>query len=175
MITSGRSIRKFLIKQQERYRAGPACPCTLHFLSLVQPVPSEGLSRAIPSAHIDCPRAASNRVVAFPALHSVSYTFEVVSLNAAGIHSPQPASLSFTINPPFWQTWWFIMLIVGVCLGLAERLAVCPGDCDDAERLQFLRHEFSTLGLKELIDELAWLRNSLNAVNQREEKGGEYE
>lgn len=58
---------------------------------------------------------------------------------------------------------------------LAERLAVCPGDCDDAERLQFLRHEFSTLGLKELIDELAWLRNSLNAVNQREEKGGEYE
>lgn len=119
MITSGRSIRKFLIKQQERYRAGPACPCTLHFLSLVQPVPSEGLSRAIPSAHIDCPRAASNRVVAFPALHSGSYTFEVVSLNAAGIHSPQPASLSFTINPPFWQTWWFIMLIVGVCLGLA--------------------------------------------------------
>ena len=45
---------------------------------------------------------------------------------------------------------------------LAERLALCPGDCGDAERLEFLRHEFSKLGLKELIDELAWLRNSLN-------------
>ena len=47
---------------------------------------------------------------------------------------------------------------------LAERLAVCPGDCDDAERLQFLEHEFSKLDLKNLIDELAWLRNSVNSV-----------
>lgn len=47
---------------------------------------------------------------------------------------------------------------------LAERLALCPGDCDDAERLQFLRNEFAKLNLKELIDELAWLRNSLNSV-----------
>ena len=47
---------------------------------------------------------------------------------------------------------------------LAERLALCPGDCDDAERLQFLKSEFAKLDLKELIDELAWLRNSLNSV-----------
>ena len=47
---------------------------------------------------------------------------------------------------------------------LAERLALCPGDCDDAERLQFLKSEFAALDLKDLIDELAWLRNSLNAV-----------
>jgi DNA-binding FrmR family transcriptional regulator len=47
---------------------------------------------------------------------------------------------------------------------LAERLALCPGDCDDADRLQFLKSEFAKLDLKELIDELAWLRNSLNAV-----------
>ena len=49
---------------------------------------------------------------------------------------------------------------------LATRLARCPGDCDDAERLQFLRNEFSTLDLKELIDELSWLRNSLNTQTQ---------
>ncbi len=49
---------------------------------------------------------------------------------------------------------------------LTERLALCPGDCDDAERLQFLRHEFSKLDLEELIDELAWLRNSLNSVQK---------
>ncbi len=57
---------------------------------------------------------------------------------------------------------------------LAERLALCPGDCDDAERLQFLRTEFSTLGLKELIDELAWLRNSLNSslTNTKPRKEG---
>ena len=49
---------------------------------------------------------------------------------------------------------------------LATRLARCPGDCDDAEHLQFLRNEFSTLDLKELIDELSWLRNSLNTQTQ---------
>lgn len=53
---------------------------------------------------------------------------------------------------------------------LAERLAVCPGDCDDAERLQFLKSEFSKLNLKELIDELAWLRNSLNSVKTNNRK-----
>lgn len=47
---------------------------------------------------------------------------------------------------------------------LAERLSLCPGDCDDAERLQFLRNELAQLNLKEIIDELAWLRNSLNKV-----------
>ncbi|MEK6566534.1 MAG: metal-sensitive transcriptional regulator [Bacteroidota bacterium] len=47
---------------------------------------------------------------------------------------------------------------------LAERLALCPGDCDDAERLRFLKTEFAKFDLKELIDELAWLRNSLNFV-----------
>lgn len=49
---------------------------------------------------------------------------------------------------------------------LAERLAICPGDCDDAERLQFLKSEFTKLDLKELINELAWLRNSLNSTKQ---------
>ena len=55
---------------------------------------------------------------------------------------------------------------------LVERLAVCPGDCDDAERLQFLKGEFSKLELKELINELAWVRNSLNSVatNKRESR-----
>jgi DNA-binding FrmR family transcriptional regulator len=44
---------------------------------------------------------------------------------------------------------------------LAERLALCPGDCDDAERLQFLKVEFAGLELDGLIDELAWLRKLL--------------
>jgi len=47
---------------------------------------------------------------------------------------------------------------------LATRLAACPGDCDDAERLQFLRREFSKLDLKELIDELTWLLDSTKPI-----------
>jgi DNA-binding FrmR family transcriptional regulator len=50
---------------------------------------------------------------------------------------------------------------------LSERLALCPGDCDDAERLQFLKGEFPNLEIKDIIDELAWLRNSLNSAKQQ--------
>jgi len=47
---------------------------------------------------------------------------------------------------------------------LATRLAACPGGCDDAARLQFLRREFSKLDLKELIDELIWLLDSTKSI-----------
>lgn len=42
------------------------------------------------------------------------YMFEVISRNADNVWS-QPAKFSFTINPPWWQTWWayiFYMFVV---------------------------------------------------------------
>jgi len=53
---------------------------------------------------------------------------------------------------------------------LAKRLAACPGDCNDAERLQFLRREFSKLDLKKIIDELAWLHHSRRSTQQNQSK-----
>jgi hypothetical protein len=53
---------------------------------------------------------------------------------------------------------------------LAQRLAACPGDCDDAERLQFLRREFAKLDLKKLIDELTWLTNLVRSRKPRQSK-----
>ncbi len=40
---------------------------------------------------------------------------------------------------------------------LSERLATCPGNCSDAERLQFTRREFAKLDLKGIIESLTWL------------------
>jgi len=53
---------------------------------------------------------------------------------------------------------------------LATQLAACPGDCDDAERLQFLRREFAKLDLKELIDEFTWLNNSPRTMKVNKSK-----
>ena len=36
-----------------------------------------------------------------------SYTFKVISSNDEGIWNKNPIEFSFTILPPFWQTWWF--------------------------------------------------------------------
>ncbi len=40
-------------------------------------------------------------------LYQGNYTFKVISRNQHGYWNETPATLSFTILPPWWQTWWF--------------------------------------------------------------------
>lgn len=42
------------------------------------------------------------------------YTFKVISCNNDGVWKNEPATLSFEIKPPFWQTWWFRVLVVSL-------------------------------------------------------------
>ena len=35
------------------------------------------------------------------------YTFKVKASNNDGVWNELPTTYSFTVNPPFWQTWWF--------------------------------------------------------------------
>lgn len=39
------------------------------------------------------------------------YTFMVKSCNNDGIWNEEPTTLSFVVITPFWQTWWFILLV----------------------------------------------------------------
>jgi signal transduction histidine kinase/ligand-binding sensor domain-containing protein len=50
--------------------------------------------------------------VTFASLQPGVYTFEVIAINADTVESTAPASLTFTIAPPFWQRWWFIVFCV---------------------------------------------------------------
>ncbi|MCB0400869.1 MAG: histidine kinase [Flavobacteriales bacterium] len=53
------------------------------------------------------------RQVEYPALTSGTYRFEVKATNEDQVWS-DPVSLSFTIHPPFWLTWWFILIEAGL-------------------------------------------------------------
>ncbi len=54
---------------------------------------------------------------------------------------------------------------------LSERLATCPGNCSDAERLQFTRKQFASLDLKGVIESLSWLSGrQQNALSPLAEK-----
>ncbi len=46
------------------------------------------------------------------------YTFEVRAINADGVMSTNPARLSLTIVPPFWQRWWFRLAVVVTIAGV---------------------------------------------------------
>ncbi len=48
----------------------------------------------------------------FPALPYGDYRFEVIAKNNSGVWNDKPVSISFTINPPFWMTLWFISLVI---------------------------------------------------------------
>lgn len=47
----------------------------------------------------------------YPYLPPGKYKFEVLARNGDGAWSTNPATISFTINPPFWGTWWFRILL----------------------------------------------------------------
>jgi hypothetical protein len=50
----------------------------------------------------------------YPALPHGRYTFLVKAKNTAGVWNMQPASFSFTIRPPFYLTWYFILSMAGL-------------------------------------------------------------
>lgn len=54
------------------------------------------------------------------------YTFMVTARNNEGKWNSTPVSYSFTIKPPFWKTWWFIMVsaaftLMGIALFIRVR------------------------------------------------------
>lgn len=51
-------------------------------------------------------------------LEDGNYTFLVQACNAMGKWNEVPAKFTFTIQPPFWKTWWFRLLIVLAAAGL---------------------------------------------------------
>ncbi|MBX7095371.1 MAG: histidine kinase [Flavobacteriales bacterium] len=51
------------------------------------------------------------RSITYSNLPGGSYIFKVIACNDSGIWTSTPATFSFVITPPFWNTWWFFILI----------------------------------------------------------------
>ena len=49
---------------------------------------------------------------------------------------------------------------------LSARLAACPGNCSDAERLQYTKKQFAELDLKGIIESLSWLAPDVQRDSQ---------
>ncbi len=61
----------------------------------------------------------SNTEVEYAFLPPGNYNFEVLAINSDGIESADPAHIGFTILPPFWKTWWFILLALSTIAAIA--------------------------------------------------------
>ncbi|WP_028981740.1 two-component regulator propeller domain-containing protein [Sporocytophaga myxococcoides] len=71
--------------------------------------------------------ASQKREAVYSNLPAGDYIFEVVAANELGHWSGVPAKFHFVINPPFWKTWWFTLIILialTIVLWLATRYAL---------------------------------------------------
>ncbi len=55
---------------------------------------------------------ANMRIANYTNLPADEYIFRVVGSNSDGIWNTEGASIKLIITPPYWQTWWFITLII---------------------------------------------------------------
>ncbi|WEK34107.1 MAG: two-component regulator propeller domain-containing protein [Candidatus Pseudobacter hemicellulosilyticus] len=56
------------------------------------------------------------RKASYTNLDPGSYTFHVKAANNDGIWNEQPTTITIIIRPPFWKTWWFQAIVLGLLL-----------------------------------------------------------
>lgn len=62
--------------------------------------------------------AGKQRLATFTNLDAGSYLLEVAAAGRADDWPTTGTTLRLVVAPPFWQTWWFILLVSGAVLGL---------------------------------------------------------
>ncbi|HEY4416085.1 MAG TPA: two-component regulator propeller domain-containing protein [Verrucomicrobiae bacterium] len=77
--------------------------------------------------------ADSRRTAYYHDIRPGSYRFQVAACNADGVWSGQPNSLNITVEPYFWETWWFQAIIALGILGLIAAIV------RSAERRRYAR------------------------------------
>lgn len=55
---------------------------------------------------------ASRRIATYTNLPPGEYLFRIIGTNSDGVWNEKGASVKIIINPPFWQTWWFVTLVI---------------------------------------------------------------
>jgi len=58
--------------------------------------------------------AGPRRFASYTNIPPGAYTFRVKGSNDDGVWNEQGAALAVLVTPPFWQTWWFRLLIAGL-------------------------------------------------------------
>jgi len=99
----------------------------------------------------DWQEVGKERTARFSNLPPGAYTFKVKASNAEGYWS-KPETVSFTIHPPWWQTWWaylvYALSIIGLLLywyrSLQQKL---KKEQAHNQELQTLNHELEDLNI----------------------------
>lgn len=108
----------------------------------------------------DWVNAGNQRFASYANLSPGGYIFKVKSENRDGIFSPEVTTVWIFIQPPFWQTWWFkVILVASVALLL---YGLYRYQINQLLKLQDMRNEIS----KDLHDDLGATLGSINILSE---------
>lgn len=98
---------------------------------------------------------ASHRVASYSDLSSGKYEFQVLAANNDGVWSDSPTCLTVEVLPPWWATWWAILIYVAIACAIiwgifnfiSARIALRRKEEIHQSKLRFfteVSHEFRT-------------------------------
>ena len=85
--------------------------------------------------------AGTRRTAYFSHLPPGEFTFEVIAASGDGPSAPTAAALKLVVHPPFWRTWWFLLIclsFLGLGIAAAFRIRIAK-----LQRARILQQEFS--------------------------------
>ena len=92
---------------------------------------------------------AQHRTATYTNLDAGTYTFLLKGANNSGVWSDEIKQLHITILPPFWETWWFRLLLVLLSIGLVFLyIAYLDNKRKEAHQKQLMKAEQEILRLK---------------------------
>ena len=103
---------------------------------------------------------ASKRFAKFTNLDPGRYVFKVKASNNDGVWNPQETSLIIIITPPFWQTWWFRILVALAAAGLVY--GIYRYRLQQILRLQNIRNRIAS----DLHDDIGSTLNSISVYSE---------
>ncbi|MEX6689551.1 two-component regulator propeller domain-containing protein [Danxiaibacter flavus] len=103
---------------------------------------------------------AAKRLANYTNLDAGSYTFKVKASNNDNMWNEVPAVITFTIAPPFWNTWWFKALLVA--LVVVALYAVYRYRVQQVIKLQTIRNNIAS----DLHDDIGSTLNSISVLSE---------
>lgn len=112
---------------------------------------------------------SADHLIKYSSLQPGDYEFEAKSVNHRGIESEATVLVKFSISPPFWLSWWFIillMIITAVVIGYIFRLRIAQIKKEAAEKNE-LNKQFAKLELDAIKGNMNphFIFNALNSIH----------
>ncbi|MFZ0389524.1 MAG: two-component regulator propeller domain-containing protein [Calditrichia bacterium] len=108
--------------------------------------------------------SGSRRYITYTNLDPGRYTFRVKGSNSDGVWNEAGLAIPLTITPPFWQTWWFTVLIT-ILIGITG-FAIIARIKEKERRKAALDRKISDLKLAALASQMKphFVFNTINSI-----------